>query len=178
MKKNLIMLVTLLLSFNSFAGKENFTKGPVFKNYGENVAIKGALIHPEKQTFKVVFDIANINENGGVNGNFNTVARFINMHVRAGVPLENIDVAMVVHGKAGFDLMTNAAYKNKFDQDNVSAELVSLLLAADVKIYLCGQSASYLGVDKVDLIPSVEMALSAMTANALLQQQRYTLNPF
>ena len=178
MKRNLIMLVTLLLSFNSFAGKENFTKGPVFKNYGENVAIKGALIHPEKQTFKVVFDIANINENGGVNGNFNTVARFINMHVRAGVPLENIDVAMVVHGKSGFDLMTNAAYKNKFDQDNVSAELVSLLLAADVKIYLCGQSASYLGVDKVDLIPSVEMALSAMTANALLQQQGYTLNPF
>jgi hypothetical protein len=29
-----------------------------------------------------------------------------------------------------------------------------------------------------DLLPGVEMALSAMTAHALLQQQGYTFNPF
>lgn len=178
MKKYYLMLSMLLLSSNSFADKEDFSKGPVFKDYGENVTIKGALTSPETQTFKVLFDIAKINEDGGVNGNFNTVARFINMHVRAGVPEENIDVAVVVHGKAGFDLLNNAAYKAKFNKNNSSAELVGLLLAEKVKIYICGQSASYLAINEKDLIPDVEMALSAMTENALLQQQGYTLNPF
>lgn len=178
MQKNFILLAMLCVSFNSIADKGSFVKGPVFKNYGENVTVENALKDPERQTFKVLFDIAKISEKGGVNGNFNTVARFINMHVRAGVAKKNIEIAMVVHGKAGFDLMTNATYRAKFDKDNISAELVGLLLAENVKVYICGQSAAYLGINKKDLIPNVEMALSAMTANALLQQQGYTLNPF
>ena len=43
---------------------------------------------------------------------------------------------------------------------------------------MCGQSAAGQGVKKTDLLPGVELALSAMTAHALLQQQGYTLNPF
>ena len=34
------------------------------------------------------------------------------------------------------------------------------------------------GVAKADLIPGVELALSAMTAHAQLQQAGYTVNPF
>jgi len=47
-----------------------------------------------------------------------------------------------------------------------------------VKVYLCGQSAAYYDVKNTDLYKGVDMALSAMTAHALLQQQGYSLNPF
>jgi intracellular sulfur oxidation DsrE/DsrF family protein len=48
-----------------------------------------------------------------------------------------------------------------------------------VRIILCGQSAAGLGLDETaDLLPGVEVALSAMTAHALLQQDGYTVNPF
>jgi intracellular sulfur oxidation DsrE/DsrF family protein len=47
-----------------------------------------------------------------------------------------------------------------------------------VQLLVCGQSAAYCDVKSDDLLPGVEMALSAMTAHALLQQQGYTLNPF
>jgi intracellular sulfur oxidation DsrE/DsrF family protein len=47
-----------------------------------------------------------------------------------------------------------------------------------VKIIVCGQTAAYYGVKTDELLPGVQMALSAMTAHALLQQQGYTLNPF
>ncbi|HBH44411.1 MAG TPA: hypothetical protein DDY28_08390, partial [Hyphomonas atlantica] len=43
---------------------------------------------------------------------------------------------------------------------------------------LCGQTAAYRDVTKADLLPGVEMSLSAMTAHAQLQQDGYTLNPF
>ena len=39
-------------------------------------------------------------------------------------------------------------------------------------------SAAAYGVAKGDLIPGVELALSAMTAHAQLQQAGYTVNPF
>jgi len=52
------------------------------------------------------------------------------------------------------------------------------LLKNNVEIIVCGQSAAAHGVAKTDLLSGVKMALSAMTARALLQQQGYTLNPF
>lgn len=47
-----------------------------------------------------------------------------------------------------------------------------------VRIIVCGQSAAHYEVATGELLPGVEMALSAMTAHALLQQEGYTLNPF
>ena len=58
------------------------------------------------------------------------------------------------------------------------AERIEALLAEDVRFILCGQSAAALGIQRQSLAPGVQMALSAMTAHALLQQQGYTLNPF
>ena len=171
------MLVLLSLATSASAA-EGFSNGPVFKDYGKNVVIPGGLAEPAAQHFKVVFDVAERKPEGGLNDSFNSIARFINMHVRAGVPRENIQVALVVHGKAGFDLMHNDAYSDKFVEDNASAELVGQLLNADVSIHLCGQSASFMGIAADQVIPGVQMSLSAMTANALLQQQGYTLNPF
>ena len=47
-----------------------------------------------------------------------------------------------------------------------------------MRFILCGQSAAAYGITPENLIPGVEMALSAMTAFALLQQNGYTVNPF
>ena len=46
-----------------------------------------------------------------------------------------------------------------------------------MRIIICGQSAAAYGVKKSDFHTGVELALSAMTAHALLQQDGYTV-PF
>ena len=175
-----IILVTnlLLISLTALAAPADFSKGPVFENYGENTPIEGGLAKPQSRRFKVVFDISDQSAAGGTNRQFNSVARFINMHVRAGVQKDNIDVAMVIHGKASFDLMNDKAHTAKFDQANRNSELIDLLSNFGVSVIICGQSASYHGINKADLNQNVKLSLSAMTANALLQQQGYTLNPF
>lgn len=172
------LLFTFPVSNIAFADVSQFTTGPVFHEYGKNVVINNGLSMPKKQQFKVVFDVSERSEEGKVNRKFDTLARFINMHVRAGVPIENIDVALVVHGAASNDLLNKKAYEAKFSASNPSAELINLLLKNSVNIYLCGQSAVYMDINDKDLLPGVNMSLSAMTANALLQQQGYTLNPF
>lgn len=178
MSKIYLSILLMIFSSTVIAAPKGFSKGPVFDDYGSNIIIDGGIRTPETQEFKVVFDISEHDEKGGVSRKLDTVARFINMHVRAGVPLKNLNLAIVVHGKAGFDLMTDTAHQVKFNKANPNNELLNLLLDTDVKVFVCGQSSSFLGLTKKDLNPRVKLSLSAMTANALLQQQGYTLNPF
>ena len=107
-----------------------------------------------------------------------SAARFINMHGRANVPLENISVAVVVHGGAVKDVSNAAYYSDAVGGDNANAALIAALISKGVRIIVCGQSAAYYDVGNDDLLLGVEMALSAMTAHALLQRDGYTVNPF
>ncbi len=179
-RENLLfsLFVLFAVPLQANAGLERFTAGPIFKDYGLNTVIDHGLKNAEKQQFKIVFDVSESMDNSKVNKRFDSLARFINMHVRAGVPKENISLALVVHGKASNDLLQNAVFKSKFDKQNPNEDLLKQLMAAGVNIYLCGQSASYMDIKAGELIPGIEMSLSAMTSNALLQQQGYTLNPF
>lgn len=178
MIKYCLACLCLLMVLPVIADTSRFTKGPVIMNFGENTVIEGGLSSPESQNFKVLFDISDKNETDKPHRSFNSVARFINMHVRAGVPLKKINAAMVVHGGASTELMNAKAFKKRFNKDHTSIDLLKNLKKTGVKIIVCGQSAAYHGINKEDLAAGIEMSLSAMTANALLQQQGYTLNPF
>lgn len=157
-----------------------FTKGPVFTEYGAVAKVASDLPISPDTHFKVLYNVHDGAKPGEVLRAFDTAARFINMNVAAGVPEANIEVALVVHGPAGWDLTNDAAYsahvKDK-TQGNANAKLVGQLLAHGVQIYICGQSATAMGIHKSDLLPGVKMALSAMDAFALLQQQGYVLLP-
>jgi intracellular sulfur oxidation DsrE/DsrF family protein len=108
-----------------------------------------------------------------LNRGLESAARFLNMHARAGIPPENIRLAIVVRGAAARDLIVHP----RPGEDNANAGLVAALIANHVDIYLCGQTAAHYDISASDLLPGVRLALSAMTAHALLQQEGYTLNP-
>ena len=156
-----------------------FTTGPVFEDYGPNAPVETDFEIPEDAEFKVAFDVAAGAETGELNRTLQSAARFINMHARAGVPLENINVAVVVHGKASEDLLGAGEYaKRREGAENANIALITALSDKGLRVILCGQSAAAYGISNDMLAPGVEMALSAMTAHALLQQDGYTVNPF
>jgi len=157
---------------------DQFHAGQVIKDYGKIAEVKGMEALPDGARFKVVFDVSKAAEPGGVNRSLDSVARFINMHVASGVSLERIDIAVVVHGKAVFDMVSNELYQTKNHDLNHNTPLIKALSEKGVSFRVCGQSATYYEVTTTDLLPNVKMALSAMTAHALLQQQGYSLNPF
>ena len=79
----------------------------------------------------------------------------------------------------GSEMCIRDRYKDKYEgTSNTNTALIKALTDKGVRVILCGQSAAFHGIKNDDLLPSVEMALSAMTAHALLQQEGYTLNPF
>lgn len=164
----------VLASLSATAGSELFRDGSVIAGYGKTAPVPDAVPIPDGTLFKVSFDLSKGAHQGDVNRGLDTAARFLNMHHAAGVPVDHIHLALVVHGSARNDLLGEEAYGGS----NPNAPLLAQLVKHGVKIYLCGQTAAYYDVDPEDLLPGVEISLSAMTSHALLQQQGYTLNPF
>jgi intracellular sulfur oxidation DsrE/DsrF family protein len=169
MRSPVILLALAALPAIASADLSSFTTGPAIEDYGPVTDVDVTLPVPDDAVFQHVFDVASQAEDGEPNRTLVSAARFINMHTRAGTEAENINLAIVVHGAAVHDVS---------GEDSSSADLVATLLDHGVRFIVCGQSAAYYNVMTEDLLPGVEMALSAMTAHALLQQQGYTLNPF
>lgn len=168
-----------LFSATAFAGPEAFVAGPAIPDYGKIAPVKGAAPFPEGAHFKVRFDTREQADAGGLNRTFTSAARFINMHAAAGVPLDKLELAIVIHGGAVHDVVNATRYALVSEEkENANAALIAALMKKGVKFYVCGQSAAYYDVEKEDLLPEVELSLSAMTAHALLDAEGYSLNPF
>lgn len=163
----------LLAGASPTLAQEVFSTGPVIEDFGPNALVPGAQAIPADAEFQVVFDTSTPAEEGELNRTLVSAARFINMHGRAGLDPDNIHIGVVIHGRAVRDVADVAG-----GQWVANAELIAALLAHNVDIYVCGQSAIYYEVGADDLLPGVTMALSAMTVHAQLQQAGYTLNPF
>ena len=174
LKPALTAMTLLLVSGLAYAGPEDFHDGPLITEYGQVAAVPEAMTIPEGAEFKIAFDIAKAAEPGELNRKIASSARLLNMHAEAGLPPEATSIAIVVHGGAHKDLTIDAAYGG----ENANAGLIAALIDAGVRIELCGQTAAYYGIIKADLLPGVELSLSAMTSHALLQNEGYTLNPF
>jgi intracellular sulfur oxidation DsrE/DsrF family protein len=169
----------MLISVNTLLAQEAID-GPVIKGFGAVYDIPEADFATDTdKVFKVVFDVkGTAQKEGDINKELNTAARFLNMHARAGVPVENLHVALVVHNKAAKDLLTSKAYKGRYGVANVNEPLLEALLHAGVDIIFCGQSSHARNLPKAELVPGVQVSLSAMTALIQLQDEGYRLIKF
>ena len=101
----------------------------------------------------------------------------MNMHGKNGVPLEDLDVAVVVLGQTLWSLLNDEAYEKEFGAKHPSTALVNDLANAGVQLYVCGQSLGFRGLDKSVLNENVKVGLSAMTMLVTLQADGYTFLP-
>lgn len=176
------ILIALLLAchLTPIALADEPAFGPVINSNGPVMTPPEGSWNLDKAVhYKVSMDIGSTPEfPGDVNNRLVSAARFLNMHAQTGIPENNIDFAIVVHGPAAKDFLTDAAHKASFGEVNPNTALLAELQEAGVNIYLCSQTALFRGMAPEDFNPAVTMAVSAMTAHVRLQQEGYTLIPF
>lgn len=148
---------------------QNNTKTPqdIIENFGKTHHIENPDLTLDKdKIYKVVFDIYTDNGNDNeINPLINGVARFLNMHAKQGIPKENINVVVSLHGSAA---------KNAIDTtNNLNIPLLKALAEADVKIYVCGQSLISRKLDRTKLSKHVKVSLSAMSVLVKHQSENY-----
>ena len=178
MQIRLTLLALLSIwSLQLFADEPSF--GPAIEGYGPTFAIDYRDVPLEEgAVYKAVFDAATYSDDKtSPNTRFVSVARYLNMHARNGVPVENMDLAVVVHGRALKSVMNNDAYEFRYGVDNPNLELLMKLDAAGVRFYICGQSMAFGGVEKSELASPAKVGLSAMTMITVLQNDGYALVP-
>lgn len=153
--------------------------GTIVPDFGRTFDVPDATLRPPTdRDLMIRFDVREGAEPGSVNFGFDTVARFLNLNGRAGVPRARLKAALVVHGTAGKDLLTNDEYRKRFNADNPNLKLLDELKAAGVRIYLCGQTSVGRNLPRAVVSPSAEIAISAMVAHLVLDKEGYVLNPF
>lgn len=167
------LLIAVLLAAPAAA-----TDGPVFKGFGTHTPVEHNVAIPKGMALRHVYDVTKA-ASGKLNSGFETAARFINSHVANGVSERDVAVAVVVHGPAIVELTKPEVYAARNSgTSNASEAMVKEMLAKGVRFLVCGQAANAMGVKKADLLPGVELSISASSAHAILQAQGYTLNPF
>ncbi|MBQ0770932.1 MAG: DsrE family protein, partial [Sphingomonadales bacterium] len=138
-----LLLPLLTLAQPALAQMENFKPGPVFTDFGATAPVQQSEPVAKDAIFKISFDVSTAAEPDKINRTIESAARFINMQVAAGVPEENIRLAVVVHGGASFDLTSQAFFAvHKDGKENASAAAIAQLQEHGVQFYLCGQSAA------------------------------------
>ena len=105
-----------------------------------------------------------------------SVARTINLNVGAGVPKENIDVVLAVHGSALSAFLTNEKYKQKFGIDNPNIPLLKELQDFGVKITLCGQAMHFQKTVRENFIPGIKVSLTSQTVISYYQLKNYVFS--
>jgi intracellular sulfur oxidation DsrE/DsrF family protein len=156
------------------------TDGKIIKDFGLAFDVKNPdIITDTSAELKVIFDVSQSSDDRSViNRHIETAARFLNMHANAGMKLEQLKVAMTIHGGAWQDILNNESYKKLYGIPNPNTKLIKALNEAGVDIIVCGQTAAYRAIKKEDRIPEVKLALSAATALIQYQNNGYQFIKF
>jgi intracellular sulfur oxidation DsrE/DsrF family protein len=176
---NPIFFLVLVVAGISQAIAEPVT-GPVIEGFGPVYYVPDEpLVLRPGEVLSVVFDVAAApDEPGEPNYRLETVARFLNLHARAGVAAERMRVAIVLHGRATRAALEAGVFEDRYGEPHPDAALLDALAGAGVELYVCGQSAAALGFGPDELAGGARLSPSAMTALVRLQSSGYALIPW
>ena len=144
----------------------------------EEVVVTSDMEFPADAEWKHSFD-AYESEAGKPNAAFRRALAFHKAMKAEGVEADAVKTAIVVHGPAVFDVVSDARYGEKYEgAANSNAEHAEELVARGAEIWVCGVAAKYHGVGNAHLLEGVKMAPSGTVAHAELQRRGFGLNAY
>ena len=138
---------------------------PVMKKSGGIFDVPDAVEKPDpKMKYDIVIELFSAPDNPKeVNQALNNVSRLINLHVMGGVPKENLNVVVAIHGEATYSITDSKTYEKKYDCPNPNIDVYKELAEKGVKLFVCGQSLVARKVDRPTIIPEIKIATSMLT---------------
>ena len=95
-----------------------------------------------------------------------------------GVPKENLNIVLAIHGGAAYSVMNNEEYKKKYDVDSPYLKLFEELEDAGVRMFACSQSLKGRGIDHTKMAPQIKVATSMLTVMTTYQLKGYAALKF
>lgn len=125
--------------------------------------------------YKVIVDVVHDDpDHARVMGSLVRLARLVNLMAYAGIPRDHVHIAAVIEGMAGFSVLTNEAYRKRFNVDNPNLALLHELKGAGVDLMVCAQALAENDLPDGDVSPDVTVTLSALTDFVVFGQRGYS----
>ena len=104
-----------------------------------------------------------------------TIATYVNTLGKYGVPAEHRHIVIMFHQRTpDIDIvMTNEAYRERYNRDNPNIAIIHALKQADVDVRVCGQALSARKIDPDQVNPDIQIDLWALTSLVNLQMKGY-----
>jgi intracellular sulfur oxidation DsrE/DsrF family protein len=179
MRTSAIGVTALLVLASGSFGPARAADSPtvLVPGYGATRDLPGAHELPDPNTdYKVVFaDGQDAKDPSDVNPMLPTIARYVNTLGKYGVPAKHRHIVIMFHQRTpGIGIvMTNEAYRKRFNRDNPNVALIHALKQAGVEIRVCGQGLLAQKIDPSEVNPDVQVDLWAMTTLVNLQLKGY-----
>jgi len=103
------------------------------------------------------------------------IGRIINLHVASGVPRENLEIVIVIHGGALNTYLKNESFRKKFQTDNPNLDILKQFTDLHASLIACGQAEIFFSIPAENMIPEVRTAFSARVALSTYQLKGYIL---
>lgn len=155
---------------------------PIIRESGAGVIpVKNIDAYPDPNTrYKLLIELTSGIKNktdsetiNSINWGIIEVGRKINLHLIAGVKKQDLDVVMLIHGPVLYSFYNNETYRKKYNVDNPNIAIIKQLQAAGVTVVACGQAMFGFNVKKEEMVPGVQVALSAQTELSTYQLKNY-----
>ncbi|KKB64644.1 hypothetical protein WM40_04290 [Robbsia andropogonis] len=127
-------------------------------------------------SYKVVFSISGASQDDKApHSALQRVARAVNLYCMSGVPLDHLEFSAVIHGAATTCILADIAYQRRHGIANPNAKIIDALLAVGVELTVCAQAFHGNNIPADERRSGVTLALAALTALPILQQEGYSL---
>ena len=179
MKTPAIALTTILVLASGSLGPTNADsiRPLLVPGYEATSDLPGARELPDPKTdYKVVFaDGQDAKNPGDVNPMLPIIATYVNTLGKYGVPAEHRHIVIMFHQRTpDIDIvMSNDAYKERYNRDNPNVALIHALKQAGVDVRVCGQGLLARKIDPKQVNPDIQIDLWAMTTLVNLQLKGY-----
>jgi len=172
--KKLLISCFLILGTYSFSSAQNLAY-PAIQGYGAVNEVPFEVEKPDStKQYKFVIELGDpLKDKSQVADMLDYAARMYNLHIYAGIPKENIDLAVVVFSGSTPMVLSNQTHNKRFDQANPNAGLLDELQRNGIQVIVCGQSMMKQNLLPEDIYPGVRMAVSRFTATTDLIQKGY-----
>lgn len=144
--------------------------------YGEVTPVENAGERPDPaMDYKIVL---NATKGGGTNSPvpfLDKAAKVANLLAQSGVPAEHRHVVVILQAAATTGVLNAAGLKARGMAVNPNADLIAKLDAAGISVRVCGQALAAAKIARSEVLPGVQVDLSALTTVSTLQLKGYSL---
>lgn len=168
----------VLLGAANASQAETRTMTQLVPGYGKVAPVENPGEKPDPAVdYKVVMSVTKAGEAGAPPPALEKAARLANLLAQSGVPASHRHIVVVLHGPATMAVLTPAGMTARGKGANPSEDLIAQLKAAGVRVDVCGQALAGAKIARGEVLPDVQVDLSALTTLSTLQLKGYALIP-